>query len=563
VARYVSEAVEVTGATRGFAALAEAEVGGLVLLAADGEGWTLEARKRRLAERDGSATITSRVAITGKPVRVGQVEHAFPDYQPFFPDIRSVLAVPIALEPDERVRGVVNLESNRCDAFSESDEAFVQALADLAALRLAMDDLHDREAALVQMGKELSRTSDPQALMHRVVAIAQEVLRFEESSLFLLDPGSRRLVLAATRGQALSPQVKRAAYALGEGLTGWVGEHGQAIRVRDPRTDPRHKGLHQEISEEETGAFLAVPIRSSAGVVGVLRVLRRKSTSPWFPNDFTLADEEVLATIASQVGAAVDNAQLTERLLQSERMAAWGEMSAMSSHMIGNRVFAIKGELNELEHVVGRGAADDPLKATRGQIAPLLEGMKRGIFRLEELLAEFRDFVRATALTPTPVDATEVTRSVVEEIFPKRSVVTLETSYTEEPLPVVADAVKLKRALSEIIENSVTFQEAGGGSLRVETRRLPSGPPSVPIPVQKPGVPGWAEIRFIDEGPGVPVADKERIFRPFFTSRARGMGLGLAIVKGIVEAHHGGIAETGVEGRGACFVIVLPLRDDA
>lgn len=560
--RYIAEAVEATGATRGFAALAEAEVGGLVLVATAGEGWTAEARAGRLADREGAGTVTANVAITGRPVRVGNAREDFPDYQPFFPGVCSVLAVPIALEPDERVRGVINLESEIPNAFSGSDEAFAQTLADLAALRLAMDDLHAREAALVQMGRELSGTSDPDTLMHRVVAIAQDILRFEECSVFFLEPGTRRLVLVATRGQALSRQVHQASYAMGEGLTGWVAEQGEAVRVRDPRTDPRYKGLYRELAEEETGAFLAVPIKSAAGVVGVVRVLRRKSTSPWFPNDFTVADQEVLETIASQVGAAVDNAQLTERLLQTERMAAWGEMSAMSSHMIGNRVFAIKGDVNELEHVVGQGPADQGLRLTRGQVAPLIEGMKRGIFRLEELLAEFRDFVRATALSPAPSDATDIARAVIDEVFPKRGTVQLETDWADEPLPVQADAVKLKRAFSEIVENAVTFQEATGGSLRVTTRRLPPDaalPARIALPTS--GGAGWAEIVFADHGPGVPEEEKERIFRPFVTSRNRGMGLGLAIVKGIIEAHHGGIAEVGTPGEGARFVILLPLRE--
>jgi signal transduction histidine kinase len=70
----------------------------------------------------------------------------------------------------------------------------------------------------------------------------------------------------------------------------------------------------------------------------------------------------------------------------------------------------------------------------------------------------------------------------------------------------------------------------------------------------------YALLTFQDNGPGIPLSEKERIFRPFVTSRARGMGLGLAIVKGIIEAHHGGIIETGAEGQGALFEIALPLK---
>jgi signal transduction histidine kinase len=561
LAQYVEEAVEATGALRGFVALAEAEAGGLVLVATAGEGWTDDARKNRLAERDGSGTLTSFVATTGKSARVGHVRSKVADYTPFFGDVHSVLAVPIDLEPEVRVRGVINLESEHEDAFTDDDEAFVAGIADLAALRLAMDDLHAREAALVQMGKDLSVAPDPDALMQRVLAITREILRFEDCSLFLLDAASQRLILVATRGAALATQVRKASYAPGEGLTGWVAANGQSVRIRDPKEDTRYKGLHREMEAEEVGAFLAVPIRSMAGVVGVLRVLRRKSTSPWFPNDFTPADEEVLSTIASLVGAAIDNAQLMSRLVQSERLAAWGEMSAMSSHMIGNRVFAIKGDLNELEFVIGKGAGDESLEhLTRRQVTVLIDGMKRGIFRLEEILAEFRDFVRATALSPIALDLTEVVRGVVDESFPKRSNVVLATEYDPHPLPVHADPVKLKRAFAEIIENAVTFQEQTGGSLTIATRRLKPGE-ALPAPRMTAGRNGgdWAVVTFADAGPGVLEADKDKIFRPFFTSRNRGMGLGLAIVKGIIEAHHGTIVEVGTPGKGAEFLILLPL----
>lgn len=567
---YVREAVEATGATRGFVALAEAETGGLGLVATAGADWTDSARRDRLAARDtrsgggDTSTITSRVAITGRSVRLGDITREEPEYRPFFPGIHSVLAVPIALEAEERVRGVINLECGAAGAFTAEDEAFVAALADLAALRLSREDLHAREAVLVQIGKELSVAPDADALMKRVVAIAGDILRFEDCSLFILDKGTGRLVLLATRGP-LAPQIGKASYAVGEGLTGWVAAHGAPVRVRDPRTDPRHRGIHREIATDETGAFLAVPIQSMAGVVGVLRVLRRRSTSPWFPNDFTEADEEVLSTIASQIAAAIDNAQLFARLLQSERMAAWGQMSAMSSHMIGNRVFAIKGDLNELEHVVGAGPGDASLaNLTRNQVSDLVEGMKRGIFRLEELLAEFRDFVRATALAPVALDAKALTQSVIEETFPKRGSITLITEYADEPLPVEADPVKLKRAFAELVENAVTFQEASsGGRLRVEARRVEPGEP-MPERLILPRVSSqtaYARITFEDAGPGVPAKDKDNIFRPFFTSRNRGMGLGLAIVKGIIEAHHGGIVEVGIEGKGATFLIFLPLRE--
>jgi GAF domain-containing protein len=284
LSQYAVEAVAATGATRGFIALAQRETGGLEVVATAGDGWTEAARRDRLCRRCvNGGTITLQVASTGRAVRVDDVtlDDATLDasYQPFFEGVRSVLAVPIAQGPEARVRGVINLESDVPGEFTPDEEAFVAVLADLAALRLEMEDMNAREAALVRIGKDLSIAADADALMKKVADVAAEILHFEDCSIFLIDKASRRLMLVATRGP-LAPQIGRASYAPGEGLTGWVAEHGTSIRLGDPREDRRHRGLHQEFPSEQVGAFLAVPIRSHTGIVGVLRVLRKSPPRP-------------------------------------------------------------------------------------------------------------------------------------------------------------------------------------------------------------------------------------------------------------------------------------------
>ena len=250
--------------------------------------------------------------------------------------------------------------------------------------------------------------------MRRVVDVAAEVLRFEDCSLFVLDGDKNELILQASRG-GLVDRVGEATYPLGEGLTGWVGQHGEVIRTGSPKADPRWRGRFEEFPSEDIGAFLAVPIFGRHGVLGVLRVLRRKSVAPWFRREFTDDDESVLLTIASQLGTAIENGRILDRLVNTERMAAWGEMSARAAHMIGNRTFAIKGDLNELEYRLSE--PDDRRDEFRG----LAEGIRRGIFRLEEILQEFRDFVRATQIALTKCDLNEIVQQCVHESFPKRS----------------------------------------------------------------------------------------------------------------------------------------------
>ncbi|MGB9587248.1 MAG: GAF domain-containing protein [Armatimonadota bacterium] len=541
--------LEAVGGNRGFIALVDFDSGQLVIGNTAGEGWDAERIQNRLHLHDGDGKgITTYVGATGKPYRTGNVNED-PYYIPYFEDVQSELAVPIT-DAYGRTRGVINVESPRPDSFTEHHSMLLSTLANLASLGLAVDEHRNRERALVEIGTELASSQDIKSLVSKVIKVAAEVLRFEDCSLFLLDRDRHTLVLEASRGE-LDEHVGKATYQMGEGLTGWIAEHAQPVRTTDPRNDPRWRGLHCEFPPEETGAFLGVPIEARDGVVGVLRVLRRKSRFPWFRNEFTSDDENVLMSIASQVGAVIQNLRLVDRVVNAERMAAWGEMSARSAHMIGNRVFAIKGHLNEMAYALSQEVPDTEL------LRQLLEQVQKGIFRLEELLQEFRDFVLATQLSPTEQDINRIVKQAVEESFPKRSPVRLELSLASDLPLVLADPVKLKRCFSELIENAVNFQTEGG-VLRVGTNL--ASPNEARKLCGLSSKRQYVKVEFADRGPGVPDSDKERIFNPFFTSRAKGMGLGLSIVKGIVEAHHGRICEVGTPGSGARFVILLPVN---
>ncbi len=558
-----THATELIGADRGFVALANNDTGELNLVATTGPGWTDEVRAMRLKIGDatrigparpptanGHTGITSHVAATGKPYITSDV-NTDPYYYAVFDDVASEIAVPLT-DGNGRTQGVINCQSVARDHFHEGHLQLLQSLADIAVMRLMMDTSRARETALVEIGKDLTALADTGHLMRRVVDVAAEVLRFEDCSLFVLDRDKNELVLQASRG-GLANHIGQAVYPLGEGLTGWVGQHGEAIRITELKADPRWQGRYEEFPPEDVGAFLAVPIFGRNGVLGVLRVLRRKGVAPWFRREFTDDDESVLLTIASQLGAALENSRILDRLVNTERMAAWGEMSAKAAHMIGNRTFAIKGDLNELEYRLSE--PDDKREAFRN----LAEGIRRGIFRLEEILQEFRDFVRATQLSLSPCDLNDIVRQCVDESFPKRSKVTLTLKLADGLPPVLADAARLKRAFSELIENSVSFQP-DGGALLIQTCR--TDPAEGQALASLPRTRAYVQVEFVDTGPGIPGDIKPRIFTPFYTSRARGMGLGLSIVKGILEAHRGSVAEVGAAGAGAHFIAFLPAQTD-
>lgn len=543
----LEDAVAFSGAARGFLAIVDHDRGELDVRYTSGSGWDEEKRLGRLkvSEETGRG-ITSHVAATGRAYRSGNVLED-PYYIMAFEDVRSELAIPL-VGAHNRTRGVLNLESTHFDAFDQDQVNTATALAEIATIAITMAEHRARGEAMIQIGKELNLLSDTDSILQKVIDVAADALKFEDCSLFLIDIVTDKLVLRASRGP-LASRIGEAAYELGEGLTGWTAKYGQAVRVADPTSDPRWKGRFEELPSAEVGAYMSVPISIHRGVIGVLRVQRKKSPYRWFSNEFTEEDERVLSTIAAQLGIALDNRRLVDQLVKTERMAAWGEMSARSAHMIGNRVFAIKGDINELEHLLAQGKVE-PAEALK-----LSESIKKGIFLLEEILNEFREFVKATQLDLEEADLNELVREAVQESFPKRSEIRLQLKLTPDLPPIKVDPKKLKRSFAELIENAISFQPEGG-EIKISTSMADARSRKWLKPELQSG--RYVQVRFEDAGPGIEMERKPKIFSPFYTSRAKGMGLGLSIVKGIVEAHNGAIYESGRPGRGARFTILVP-----
>jgi signal transduction histidine kinase len=486
--------------------------------------------------------IVGYVAATGSTVMTGNVLSE-PNYRRLFESTISEIAVPIR-DRNGRVRAVISAGTDRQDAYGEKDSEVLQVLADLSSLVLQQEQYVSHEEALIQIGSSLREVTE-EALLEHVINVAKDVLRLQACSIFLEDPLTDSFVLRGTVGWA-KEQIGVIRYGRGEGFTGWVADTGQPILLTEPQTDPRWRGKYVEIPSNEIASFLAVPIIVRKRSIGAIRVLRRKTENRFLDNRFTPEDLRLLEAIAEQVAAGLENSRNVESVIRNERMIAWGELSAKSSHMIGNRVFALKGDVNELGHMLD----DNP--APVEEIKAIQQSLVTNVTRIEEILQDFRDFVSATQIDRRPTDLNALLKETIAEVFPKRSGIELELKLDPELPRASADPKRLRRAISELIENSINQMETG--TLTVATREAAKGKEGRTM----------LEIEMSDTGPGVDADQKTLIFQPFFSKRVKGMGLGLSIVKGIVDAHGGEVYESGQDGEGARFIIHLPpaVRDE-
>jgi two-component system, NtrC family, sensor histidine kinase HydH len=262
------------------------------------------------------------------------------------------------------------------------------------------------------------------------------------------------------------------------------------------------------------------------------------------------ATQELLVTVEQtmrQVRLHGEKRELARRAQMVEKLAAVGTMTAGLSHEIRNPLNAAALQLSVLERRVHR------LEAARQP--PLLEPLtlvKDEIRRLDHILEDFLQFARPREFVPQPVDLVPVVARVLDLLGgdAERRGVRLERDL--DPVPAVAgDEERIRQVLVNLCLNALEAIPPGG-LVRVSCR------PGEPVP-DHPDAPPMVDVFVDDDGPGVPPDQRDRIFEPFFTSKAKGSGLGLSIVHAIVTQHGGTIRVDASPEGGARFALGLPL----
>lgn len=225
-------------------------------------------------------------------------------------------------------------------------------------------------------------------------------------------------------------------------------------------------------------------------------------------------------------------------LMRSNQLAAWAEMAQVIAHEIKNPLTPIQLSAEHLERVLAdRGVLPD------ATLAPCLQTITRQVRTLHQIAGEFATYAKLPALQLRAADPVEAVR---DGLAPYRSAlpegVRLEERYL--PCPAVElDGRVFERALVNLVENAIQAM-VEGGTLTVSVTP-DAGGAEVVVSVE-------------DTGPGLDPGVRDRLFEPYFSTKATGTGLGLAIVRRSVEGHGGRITVASEPGRGTRFRIHLP-----
>jgi signal transduction histidine kinase len=535
------EAVRLMRANSGTVSLVNPTTGFLEVEAI--EGFPASARGLRLKVGEG---ITGWVAKTGQAARVSDVA-TDRRYVRLRPGVGAEMAVPLRV--GDAVRGIINVDADRVDAFTAEDLELLQDLAAMAAPAIANTWLYEQARqkarlleSLVRVGQIINSTLSLDEALQAIVRETRALLGAKMCSLMMVDDSREWLDLRAHYG-AGKEYVAKPRISLADSFIGIV------IRRRKPMQleNVQKSGRYQNASlarKEGLVSLLSVPLLFSGKAIGTLNL--------YTGEPHTFSDEEVrtLSAYAELSALALEKARLYDRIVQveetlrqSERLSALGLLAAEVAHEIRNPLTVIK----MLHHSLAlEFPATDP-RATDVRI------MGEKMDHLNRIVDRVLDFARGSEPQRTQVDVNQLVDDLGLLTRHTLRVHNVELVRRLDPrLPMIsADATQLEQAFLNLTLNAVEAMPKGG-RLTIRTRTLP---------IARPGQrPTHVMVRFRDTGEGMSEEQRKRAFSSLLqTTKPKGTGLGLAIVARVVDQHQGLVKVWSQLAKGTTISVVLPV----
>jgi signal transduction histidine kinase len=316
------------------------------------------------------------------------------------------------------------------------------------------------------------------------------------------------------------------------------------VRIEDTSRSPDvHRASHSMYRQK---SVLALPLMLREVPIGAISIGDRHRT-----RRFSDDEMERALLMSRQLAVAIDNARLfqdlkrsytelsraQQELVKRERLAALGELSAVVAHEVRNPLGVIFNSLASLRRL---GPGEDDARMLLSIVGEEAE-------RLNRMVSDLLDFARPHEPQLRPEPLSEILSGAVEAA--RRSMpagqVTFAVEVEPELPPIWVDAELIRQAMVNLVMNAAQAMPRGGA---VTVR---AGP-------EIRGTARYARVEVQDDGPGIAPELADRVFQPFFTTKAAGTGLGLAVVKRIADAHRAEVAVQSTPGRGSTFILWLP-----
>jgi signal transduction histidine kinase len=490
--------------------------------------------------------VTGWVALHGKSLNLGDVRRDS-RYVEIDPRIRSELAVPMQSE-EGTILGVVNVDNSRENAFDARHEKVLSLLTSEAARGLnrlwlirQLRETADHLEVLIDIAQSIVTKRDLDGILATISFRSREIIGCRLCAIFLRDDGEETLSLRAGSGPD-GPLELEETVALDDSSIGTACRRRKTIEIFDlPRIEENHfTGL---IRSERLASMLSCPIQFENEVLGVLNIYTD------FPHRFNDAEKRIFETLASLGAAAIRNAELYDRIFQSEenlrrseKLTTLGLLSAEIAHEIRNPLTVIQ---LLFESLTLEFPGDDP---RHRDVAIIHEKLGQ----LESIVSRVLSFGKSREEMQARHDLGQLIEDTLHLVRLKIRQAGIDLQYTAGTArrPVVhVNKGQIQQAVLNLLINA-TEALSGGGSIHVLTT------------IEEVDGRDSAVVRIRDTGRGIDPAIQDAIFDSFLSGRPEGTGLGLSIVKRILRSHNGTVRVEKSSPSGTVMKFSLPLATD-
>lgn len=300
-----------------------------------------------------------------------------------------------------------------------------------------------------------------------------------------------------------------------------------------------------ENKDFKTSNFNETSWKQSADIImhdekaGAIEVFYLDEKPEIFEGPFLKEERDLINAVAERLGRVVERKQVEvlleksqEELIINEKLAALGQFSASVAHELKNPLGVIDSSVYFLKKKL-KGSDEktaEHLDRIKSKVKSSTEVIE-GLLNLTQMKQPRLEKFNLKALVPEVLSA-----------FDTPAGIKATQSFPEGDVSIYADHRLLGLAFKNILKNSIEAM-GGEGSISVKIRVAPADS---------------VEISFSDTGPGIDIEDIDKIFQPFFSTKAGGIGFGLSITRMVIDRHKGTIEARSEKGKGVIFIIRLP-----